>query len=105
MREAPSIVVVNALLEAGVKVRAYDPVAHETARKIFGDRIEYAASEYDATQGADALAVMTEWIDFRTPDFPRLVSQLRDKVIFDGRNLFEPEFVRKNGLAYYGIGK
>ncbi len=105
MREAPSIVVINSLLENGAKIRAYDPVARHTAEDVFGDSIYYAKNEYDAADGADALAVITEWIDFRSPDLKRLSESLKDKVVFDGRNVYDPKYVQEQGMTYYGIGK
>jgi UDPglucose 6-dehydrogenase len=109
MREAPAIVLINALLEAGATVKAYDPEAMETARWVFGDRIgqdiELVKDPYEASEGADALALVTEWHDFRTPDFGRIAGQLGDKVVFDGRNIWKAETVQEAGLAYYAIGK
>ncbi|MBZ0264297.1 UDP-glucose/GDP-mannose dehydrogenase family protein [bacterium] len=105
MREAPSIVLINALLEAGVKVVTYDPVAMENAKGIFGNRINFAPNEREAIQDADALAIVTEWREFRTPDFEELAQKLRDKVVFDGRNLYEKEYLTEQGLTYYSIGK
>ncbi|HEB85010.1 MAG TPA: UDP-glucose/GDP-mannose dehydrogenase family protein [Bacteroidetes bacterium] len=105
MREAPSIELIEALLGAGAEVSAYDPAAIETAKGVFGDRITYAGNEYEAVDGADALCVVTEWNDFRTPDFDHIAGALRDRVLFDGRNLYDPAYVREKGLRYYGIGK
>ncbi len=105
MREASAIVLINDLLAAGVNVRAYDPAAMDNARTIFADRIYFASSDYDALEGADALTVATEWNDFRTPNFNKIAEMLKDKIIFDGRNLYDADFVRKRGLKYYAIGK
>ncbi|MDP8206489.1 MAG: UDP-glucose/GDP-mannose dehydrogenase family protein [Candidatus Electryonea clarkiae] len=105
MREAPSIVIINSLLEKGAKIRAYDPVAMEVAQSIFDDRVYFARDEYDAAENADALVVVTEWIDFRTPDYSKLTQLIKDKVIFDGRNIYDPAYVNNSGLEYYGIGK
>ncbi|MBD3165544.1 nucleotide sugar dehydrogenase, partial [bacterium] len=105
MREAPAIVLIEALLAAGAKVRAYDPVAMENAKLIFGDRILYSRNEYDAVEGADALAVVTEWRDFRTPDFEMLAERLKEKLVFDGRNLYDRERLHSLGFKYYAIGK
>jgi len=105
MREAPAIVIINALLEAGARVQAYDPEAMEIAATIFGDRITFCESEYDAVEGADALALVTEWADFRTPDFERIAGKLNDKVVFDGRNIWNLKYVQEAGLTYYGIGR
>jgi UDPglucose 6-dehydrogenase len=105
MREAPSLVVVNALLERGAAVRAYDPEALATARAEFGDRIEYAESNYAALKGADALLILTEWQPFRRPDYERVKSLLREPVIFDGRNLFKPAKMAEAGFEYWSVGR
>jgi UDPglucose 6-dehydrogenase len=88
-------------------VRAYDPVAMNEARRIYGERadLELAASAEAALDGADVLAIVTEWQEFRSPDFERIRDALRHKVIFDGRNLYDPALVRSFGLAYHGIGR
>jgi UDPglucose 6-dehydrogenase len=104
MRDAPSIVLVKALLEAGATVRAMDPEAMKEARKVFGDAIEYAAKPYDALDGADALVVVTEWNEFRHPDFERMKSLLKSPVIFDGRNVYDGPRLRSEGWTWYGIG-
>ncbi len=105
MREAPSITIINSLLEAGAKVTAYDPAAHETSRYFFGDRIVYAENEYDTLKGADALLVLTEWNEFRNPDLGFLKRTLKGAVVFDGRNIFSPEKMKEEGLQYYSIGR
>jgi UDPglucose 6-dehydrogenase len=105
MREAPSVTLINALLAAGTRVRAYDPVAENEARRIFADRIELNDDPYNAAEGADGLAILTEWNEFRTPDFPRLKRALTQPVIFDGRNLYNPESVRRHGFHYHCIGR
>jgi UDPglucose 6-dehydrogenase len=105
MREAPAIPVIEALLSAGVSVQAFDPEAIRVAKGIFGSRITYAASGYDAVKGADALAIVTEWNEFRRPDFGRLRSLMRSPVVFDGRNLFAPVHMKQNGFTYYSIGR
>jgi UDPglucose 6-dehydrogenase len=105
MREAPSIPLINALLEAGVKVQAYDPEAMKVARGIFGSRVSYVTSAYDAVRGADALTIVTEWNEFRRPDFARMRKLMRTPVIFDGRNLFTPDQMKTNGFTYYAIGR
>jgi UDPglucose 6-dehydrogenase len=105
MREAPAIPLIEALIEAGATVRAYDPEARKTAKKLFGNRIRLAASNYDALKGADALAIVTEWNEFRRPDFARMRSLMRTPVIFDGRNLFAPSQMKQDGFAYYSIGR
>lgn len=107
MREASSRRLLAQLWEAGAKVRAYDPEARNEARRIFGERDDLALcdSAGDALQGADALAVVTEWKQFRSPDFARLKNTLKDAAVFDGRNLYDPAEVEAAGLAYYGIGR
>ena len=107
MREAPSRVLVQQLIERGARVVAYDPVAMEEARRVFGDNpgITYAASATAALQGADALVLITEWREFKSPDFDALRSHLRQPVVFDGRNLFEPSLMRAMGIEYHGIGR
>lgn len=105
MREAPSVVIINNLLRAGAEVRASDPVAMNEARKIFKNRITLAEDGYDALHGADALAVVTEWNEFRTPDFNRIKKLLKRPVIFDGRNIYNPDELKKLGFTYYGIGR
>ena len=105
MREAPSVVIIRQLLEQGATVSAYDPAAAETARFCLKDTIQYAENEYAALNNADALLVLTEWNEFRTPDFDQLKSKLRNHVIFDGRNIFAPEKMRELHITYYGIGR
>jgi UDPglucose 6-dehydrogenase len=107
MREAPSQTVVRGLLDRGASVTAYDPVAMDEARRVFGAtaRLAYAASPMDAATGADALVVVTEWQEFRSPDFSQLRRTLRQPLLFDGRNLFDPKEVRAAGLEYFGIGR
>ena len=105
MREAPSVPTIEGLLAAGALVQAYDPQAEAAARVIFGDRITYAARSYDALEGADALAIVTEWNEFREPDFARMRLLMRTPVIFDGRNVFDVEQMRTEGFTYYSIGR
>ena len=105
MREAPSIVVVEALLEAGAKVVAYDPQAKKTAKLIFGSRITFASQSYDALRRADALGILTEWNEFREPNFERMLALMRKPVIFDGRNLFECDQMEAYGFHYHSIGR
>jgi UDPglucose 6-dehydrogenase len=105
MREAPSIELIEGLLGKGAKVAAHDPVAHHTAKRVFGDRITWAPTPYDALEGADALFIVTEWNDFRNPDFARIKSMLKQPLIFDGRNLYEPARMRELGITYYAIGR
>ena len=107
MREAPSQTVVRGLLDRGASVTAYDPVAMDEARRVFGakTRLAYAASPMAAVTGADALIVVTEWKEFRSPNFDDLRRALRQPLLFDGRNLFDPAQVRAAGLEYFGIGR
>ena len=105
MREAPSVVIINSLLRAGAEVRAHDPVALGEAYKIFKDRVFLAADSYEALKGADALAIVTEWNEFKTPDFTRMKKLLRTPVIFDGRNIYNQDELRKLGFSYYGMGR
>ena len=105
MREAPSITIINMLLEEGAKVTAFDPAAMETARKIFGDKISYAKNPYHALENKDALFLVTEWNDFRNPDFDKMKKLMRQPVIFDGRNIYNLETMREKGFTYYGIGR
>ena len=105
MRDAPSITVIESLLNAGAKVQAFDPEATDEAKKIFGDRIHYTSRNYEALAGAAALLVLTEWNEFRRPDFLRIRQLLTNPVIFDGRNLYDPGDIRKLGFHYYSIGR
>jgi UDPglucose 6-dehydrogenase len=107
MREASSRRLMEALWEAGAKVRAYDPQARHETHRVYGDRNDLVLCDnaYQALDGADALAIITEWKAFRSPDFARIRAALKEPVIFDGRNLYEPAVVEEAGLAYYGIGR
>jgi UDPglucose 6-dehydrogenase len=107
MREAPSRVVIDELLQAGAQVKAYDPEALAEASRIFVDQpgLELCESMPETLSQADALVVVTEWKQFRSPDFEQLNKQLQDKVIFDGRNMYEPKLVQQNGIKYYAIGR
>jgi UDPglucose 6-dehydrogenase len=105
IRESSAIYLIDKLLEKGVGVRAYDPAALDETRKQFGDRIFYAADPYDAVKGADALALMTEWPEFHLPDFSKMADIMKGKVIFDGRNIYEPAEMKTNGFVYFGIGR
>ena len=107
MREAPSRTLLERLIAEGASVRAYDPVAMDEARHIYGDKagLEYCETADEALEGADALAIVTEWKNFWSPDFNNLADQLADKVIFDGRNLYDPATVKPFGLRYFGIGR
>jgi UDPglucose 6-dehydrogenase len=105
MREAPAITIVDLLLRAGAKVQAYDPEAMRVAKSIFGTKVQLAEKSYDALKGADALAVVTEWNEFREPDFARMRKLMRAPVVFDGRNIYSPEQMRAQGFTYVSIGR
>jgi UDPglucose 6-dehydrogenase len=107
MREASSRRLLQQLWDAGARVRAYDPEAMQETRRIYGERdgLVLCDSANAALQGADALVVVTEWKQFRSPDFAHLKASLADGVVFDGRNLYEPADIEAAGLAYYGIGR
>ncbi len=107
MREAPSIVIIEALLKLGARIKAYDPVAMQEAAKIFGTNpsVCLCEDEYSALEGSDGLLLITEWHQFRYPDFNRMAELMRNKVIFDGRNLYSPSTVKDLGFSYYGIGR
>lgn len=104
MREAPAITVINELLKRGAKVRAYDPKAMDIAKGIWGDKIVFATSSYDALEGADALLLLTEWNEFRRPDMDRVKEILKNPVIFDGRNQYNPERIAQRGFEYICMG-
>ncbi len=105
MRESPSIPLVEGLLAAGAEVRVHDPKAHESASAVFGDRVRYADDPYTATEGADALVIVTEWLVYRNPDFDRLSTALRRPLIIDGRNLYDAGRLAALGFEYHGIGR
>lgn len=104
MREAPSVVVIEQILSEGGAVSAYDPVAVEEAKRDLGERIEYCDNSYDALDGADALVVITEWPEFRVPDWNKIKQAMKEPVIFDGRNIYDAQEARTQGFKYYGIG-
>ncbi|PTX17963.1 nucleotide sugar dehydrogenase, partial [Pontibacter mucosus] len=104
MREAPSLVIIERLLEAGARVKAYDPVAMAEARHSLGDRVEYGKDEYEVLIEADALLLVTEWPEFRSPNFSVVGKLMREKAVFDGRNIYDGAELAKKGFAYYGIG-
>jgi UDPglucose 6-dehydrogenase len=105
MREAPAIVIIEGLLAEGAIVRAHDPEATNTAKGLFGDRIAFCNRSYDALEGADALAVVTEWNTFREPDFKLMRERMRSPVVFDGRNIYSPEHMRTLGFTYFSMGR
>ncbi|QDU81267.1 UDP-glucose 6-dehydrogenase [Polystyrenella longa] len=104
IREAPSLVLIEQLLKEGVNIRVHDPVAMENVREEIGDKVEYCEHHYDTLEGADALAIVTEWSEFRNPDFDYMKHKLKQMTIFDGRNLYDPKKMTEMGFAYYGIG-
>lgn len=105
IREAPALYNIEALLALGCKIRVYDPEAMKNVKELIGDVVEYSKNPYDAIEGADALLIVTEWPQFRTPDFERMDSLLKNKVIFDGRNLYELPQMQELGYTYYSIGR
>ena len=105
MREAPSLKLIARLKQAGASVAAHDPAAHEAARKILGDAITYEDDAYETLSDAAGLAICTEWMEFRTPDFKRIAKLLQQKVIFDGRNLYDPQYVNEAGIDYLCVGR
>lgn len=105
IREAPALDNIKALLAEGVIVKVHDPEAMSNVKKVFGDSIEFCESPYDATQNADALFIATEWSQFRTPDFEKLSQMMKQKLIFDGRNLYDLDNMKDNGFTYYSIGR
>jgi UDPglucose 6-dehydrogenase len=105
IREAPALYNIDKLLEAGAQIRAYDPEAMENVRGLVGDKIEFADDAYDAVDGADALMIATEWPVFRTPDFEEVGHRIKEKVIFDGRNLYSLDEMNDLGFKYFSIGR
>jgi UDPglucose 6-dehydrogenase len=105
MREAPAVPLIHGLLDAGASVQAYDPEAMKVARSIFGAKVQFADKSYDALKGADALTIVTEWNEFREPDFARIRKMMRTPVIFDGRNIYNPDQIRSFGFTYHSIGR
>jgi len=105
IREASSIVLIEKLLDAGAKVKAYDPAAITETKKLLGNKIEYTSDQYEALLNVDAFVLMTEWSEFHLPDFNRMAGLMKEKVIFDGRNIYDPAQIRKMGFTYFGIGR
>jgi UDPglucose 6-dehydrogenase len=105
MREAPALVVIEELLQAGAKCQVHDPEALESARKLLGNRVTYHKTNYEALKNADALLILTEWNEFRHPNFQRIKAELRQPVIFDGRNLYDPELMKALDFKYYSVGR
>jgi UDPglucose 6-dehydrogenase len=105
MREAPAVPIIEGLLARGATVRAFDPEAKDIAKRIFGKKIHYARLAYDALVGADALLLVTEWNEFREPDFRKMKRLMKQPIIFDGRNIYDPEHIRGFGFTYVSIGR
>ena len=105
VREAPAFYIIDALLLEGATVAVFDPEAMANTKNIFGDKIVYATNQYEALKNADALIIATEWNEFRTPDFEKIISELNNKAIFDGRNLFDPAQMEKSGFHYESVGR
>src|SRR5215204_2460368 len=105
IREAPALYMIEALLKEGARVSVYDPEAVNNVRNLYGDKIDYSENQYECLDGADALIIATEWNEFRTPNFLKIVTALKNKVIFDGRNLFETNAIRELGFYYESIGR
>src|SRR5262245_18536927 len=105
IREAPALTLIDHLLERGGKIAVHDPEAMDNTKSLYGDKLVYANSPLDVLEGADALAINTEWGEFRNPDFAEMKRRMRTPVIFDGRNLYDPEHIREHGFTYYSIGR
>ena len=105
MREAPSLFIIHALIKNGARIVAYDPVAMENARQLLPKQVSFASDAYQAAHGADAAVVVTEWNEFRQLDLVRLAKELKQLVLFDGRNIYEPTRVKSLGFTYYGVGR
>ena len=105
MREAPSIQTIKELLAAGATIKAYDPVALPEAKKIFGTSISYSESIEESAQGSSGLILITEWDEFRSINFAELGKIMQEKIVFDGRNIYEPGLVQEEGFQYYGVGR
>ena len=105
IREAPALTIIEDLIDLGAAIQAFDPEAMGHVKAIYGDRITLVDSMYDTLEGADCLAIMTEWGEFRTPDFERMGDALRDKLIFDGRNLYDIDSMKEQGFVYVSMGR
>jgi UDPglucose 6-dehydrogenase len=105
IREAPALVLIDQLVRLGARVRVHDPVAMDNVRAVYGSRLQYATHPMDALEGADALAIATEWAEFRTPNFAQMRESMARPVIFDGRNLYDPVQMQEEGFSYYSIGR
>ena len=105
MREAPSVTIINELLKRGAKIKAYDPKAIESARLVFGNDIEYTQNAYDAAKDAEALLLLTEWNEFRRPDFDKIKCLIKNPLIFDGRNQYNAERLKEKGITCIQVGR
>jgi UDPglucose 6-dehydrogenase len=105
IREAPALYIIDALIKEGASITAFDPEAIRNVKQVLGDKISYSENQYDALQDADALVIATEWNEFRTPDFLKMVVRMRNKVIFDGRNLFDTKAIAELGFHYESVGR
>lgn len=105
IREAPALYIIEELIKAGATVAAYDPEAMKNVKAVLGEKISFSENQYDALKGSDALIIATEWNEFRTPDFLKIVSNMKRKVIFDGRNLFDIAAIKELGFYYESIGR
>jgi len=105
IRESPAILIVQALLQEGCKITAYDPAAMERAQEVMNSGIKFASSAYEAAHGADALLILTEWEEFANLDLRRLNQELKYPIVIDGRNLYDPEVMAANGFTYYSVGR
>jgi UDPglucose 6-dehydrogenase len=105
LRGAPALGVIDALLDAGASIHAYDPVAGKKLSALYGDSLRIARKNYEALENADGLVICTEWNEFRRPDYDRMAELMREKVIFDGRNLYTPAILKRNGFQYFSVGR
>jgi UDPglucose 6-dehydrogenase len=105
IREAPALYMIDALIKEGATVNVFDPEAMNNVKQLIGDKVTYSENQYDALEGADALIIATEWNEFRTPNFLKIVTSLKSKVIFDGRNLFDIAAIRELGFYYESVGR
>ncbi|HNH42340.1 MAG TPA: UDP binding domain-containing protein, partial [Saprospiraceae bacterium] len=105
IREAPALYIIDKLLDAGAKIRVFDPEAMDNVRRIYGEKLFYAVDQYEVLSDCDALMIMTEWNEFRSPQFDSMFHSIKDKVIFDGRNIFDPKEMQEKGFNYESIGR
>ena len=105
VRESPAIYCIKKFLESGMKIKAYDPEAASSAQKVMGETIRIFQNGYDALDDADALVIFTDWQEFRNPDFKAIAAKLKNSVIFDGRNLYDPDVIKSAGIEYHSIGR